>query len=211
MRIFLFTFFLQSAILCFAQNDDYPDYRSKKDFFTRIIDKDIRNDLASFTIGGIDESIGKLPLKSLTITGFANDFITFAGNNIQVKISAVPFDKSKHKLGFYEEKYLVKIDNKPYFGDYGKLPKMVIQNVSVVIDRDTIAIPPAAYTDLYNPIFSFSDHGVQKTQDKVYLSNDGRKVYVYLLKKEAGGSYEVTWIFQDKKYLRRVVDFGFLK
>lgn len=211
MRIFLFAFFLQSTICSFAQNEDYPDYRSKKDFFSRITDKDIRNDLASFTIGGIDESIGKLPLKSLPITGFANDFITFAGSNIQVKITAAPFDKSKHKLGFYEEKYLVKIDNKPYFGNYGKVPKTMIQNITVVIDRDTIAIPPAAYMDLYNPIFSFSDHGVQKTQDKVYLSNDGHKVYVYLLKQEVGGSYEVTWIFQDKKYIRRVVDFGFLK
>lgn len=91
------------------------------------------------------------------------------------------------------------------------MPKTQIANVTVIIDRDTIAIPPAAYTDLYNPIFSFYDKGVQKSQDKVYLSNDGRKVYVYLLKQEVGGSYEVTWIIQDKKYLRRVVDFGFLK
>lgn len=81
----------------------------------------------------------------------------------------------------------------------------------MVIDKDTVAIPPSAYFDLYNPIFAFYDKGVQKSQDKVYLSNDGRRVYVYLLKQEAGGSYEVTWVIQDKKYIRRVVDFGFLK
>lgn len=211
MRIFLFVALLYVTVCSFAQNGDYPDYRSKKETFSRIVEKDIRSDLASFSMGGIDESIGKLPLKSLPITGFGTDYITFAGNNIQVKITSAPFDKTKHKLGFFEEKYLVKIDNKPYFGDYGKVPKTTVENVTVVIDKDTVAIPPAAYNDLHNPIFSFSDHGVQKSQDKVYLSNDGHKVYVYLLKQEEGGSYEVTWVIQDKKYIRRVVDFGFLK
>jgi hypothetical protein len=123
----------------------------------------------------------------------------------------MPFDASKHKLSFYDEKYLVKIDNKPYFGDYGKVPKTTVGQVTAVIAGDTVAIPPAALTDLCNPILSFSDHGVQKSQSKVYLSNDGRRIYIYMLKRETGGSYEVTWVIQDKKYVKRVVDFGFLK
>jgi hypothetical protein len=211
MRIVLFVVFILAVVVSFGQNPDYPDYRSKKEVFSRIVEKDVRSDIASFSMGGIDESIGKLPLKSLPITELGSDHISFTDGNILVKINSVPFDKTKHKLGFFEEKYLVKIDNKPYFGDYGKVPKTAIENVTVIIDRDTVAIPPAAYTDLYNPVFSFYDKGVQKSQDKVYLSNDGHKVYIYLLKPEAGGSYEVTWVIQDKKYLRRVVDFGFLK
>lgn len=210
MRIILLVVLSLVTTCSFAQGD-YPDYRSKKEIFSRIAEKDIRSDIASFSMGGIDESVGKDPLKSLPIKELATDHITFAGDNIQVKISSVPFDKSKHKLGFYEEKYLVKIDNRPYFGDYGKVPKTMIENITIVIDRDTVAIPPAAYSDLYNPIFSFYDKGVQKSQDKVYLSKDGHRVYVYLLKQESGGSYEVTWVIQDKKYIRRVVDFGFLK
>jgi hypothetical protein len=211
MRLFLIGVSFLTSVAVFGQSGDIPDYRSKKELFTRITEKDIRSDIASFSMGGIDESVGKLPLKSLPITGFGSDFISFAGNNIEVKIASAPFDKTKHKLGFYEEKYLVKIDNKPYFGDYGKVPRTVVQNVSVIIDRDTVAIPSAAYSDLYNPVFSFYDRGVQKSQDKVFLSNDGHRIYVYMLKPESGGSYEVTWVIQDKKYLRRVVDFGFLK
>ncbi len=211
MRTIFLALLLYTCNYCLAQNDDYPDYRSKKEIFSRIMEKDIRSDIASFSMGGIDESIGKTPLKTLPITGFGNNFIAFAGDNIQVKVTSAPFDKSKHKLGFYEEKYLVKIDNKPYFGDYGKVPKTTVASVLVVIDKDTVSIPQAAYSDLQNPIFSFSDHGAQKSQDKVYLSNDGHRVYVYLLKQEEGGSYEVTWVIQDKKYVRRVVDFGFLK
>ena len=193
-----------------AQNNDFPDYRSKKDVFTRIIEKDIRSDIASYSMGGMDESIGKLPLKTIPITASGSNFISFSGNNIQVTITAASFDPKKHKLGYYD-KYLTKIDNKAYYGDYGKVPKTVIESVRIIVDKDTVAVPPTAFNDLYNPIFTFNERGVEKSQNKVYLSADGRKIYVYMLKPETGGSYEVTWVIQDKKYLKRVVDFGFLK
>jgi len=211
MRISLFVAFVLITQFCLAQDTEFPDYRSKKDMFTRLVEKDIRSDIASFSMGGIDESIGKLPLKTIPATAVGNNFITFEAENLQVKITGGTFDPSKHKLGYYEEKYLVKIDNKPYFGDYGKVPKTTIENVTVIAGRDTIVLPPAAFNDLYNPIFSVVDRGVKKSQNKVYLSADGRKMYIYMLKTEVGGSYEVTWVIQDRKYLKRVVDFGFLK
>lgn len=212
MRIAFLLLFATLSYWVHAQNDEYPDYRSKKDIFSRIAEKDIRADIASFSMGGIDESMGKLPLKTLPITALSTNFISFANNNVQVSIQGGVFDPLKHKLGYYgENKYLVKIDNKPYFGNYGKVPNTTIENVTVVIDRDTVPIPPAAFSDLYNPVFSVTEAGVPKSNNKVYLSADGRKVYIYMLKQETGGSYEVTWVIQDKKYLRRVVDFGFLK
>lgn len=195
----------------FAQPNDFPDYRSKRDFFTRIQEKDVRSDLSAFTMAGIDEGVGKLPLQTIPVVESADNFITFSGNNIKVTITTAPFDGTKHKLQYYENKHLVKIDNKPYFGDYGKVPKKQIENVLVIINKDTVAIPPTAWSDLYNPILSVNNKGVSTTNNKVYLSADGKKVYVYMLKQEAGGSYEVTWVIQDKKYLKRVVDFGFLK
>lgn len=211
MRIICFVLIVNISFLCHAQTDDYPDYRSKKEIFSRIVEKDIRSDIASYSMGGIDESIGKLPLKTIPATGYGSNFISFGNNNIHVTITGGAFDPTKHKLGYFDEKYLVKIDIKSYFGNYGKVPKTTIEKVIVVIDNDTVAIPPAAFSDLYNPIFTVSEGGVQKSNNKVYLSADGRKIYVYMLKQESGGSYEVTWIIQDKKYLRRVVDFGFLK
>lgn len=206
--IVLFAFVVNGVV---AQDADFPDYRSKREIFTRITEKDLRSDVATFSMGGIDESVGKLPLNTIPATAYGPDFISFSGNNIQVKITTQPFDRTKHKLGFYDEKYLVKIDNKAYFGDYGKVPKTQIQSVSVVVGRDTVAIPPTAWSDLYNPVLSLNEGGKQKSNNKVLVSADGRKIYVYMLKPETGGSYEVTWIIQDKKYLKRVVDFGFLK
>jgi hypothetical protein len=212
MRIAFLLLLVSASKFCLAQTDDYPDFRSKKELFTRIMEKDIRADVASFSMAGIDESVGKLPLKSIPITASTANSISFAGENIKVNITSAPFDVTKHKMGYYgENKYLTKIDNKGYFGDYGKVPKTAIQNVTVIVDRDTVAIPPAAYNDIYNPIFSVTEGGIQKSNNKVFLSADGKKIYVYMLKREAGGSYEVTWVIQDKKYLKRVVDFGFLK
>jgi hypothetical protein len=113
---------------------------------------------------------------------------------------------------YYDEKYLVKIDNKPFYGSFGKLPKTTIEKVVVIMNNDTIPVPPTAYADLYNPSFTYRDaSGTQRTLNSVYLSNDKRKVYIYMLNKDEAGSYEVTWVIQDKKYLRRVVDYGFLK
>lgn len=211
MRILFIVFCALIANCVNAQDLDFPDYRSKREIFTRITEKDIRSDIATFSMGGIDESVGKLPLNTIPATAYGPDFITFSGNNIQVKITTAPFDPKKHKLGYYDEKYLVKIDNKPFFGNYGKVPKTQIESVLVVVGRDTVAIPPAAYIDLYNPILSINEGGKQKSNNKVLFSADGKKIYIYMLKPEAGGSYEVTWVIQDKKYLKRVVDFGFLK
>jgi hypothetical protein len=212
MRLCFLIVFINLVVVSFAQ-DDLPDYRSKREFFTRIMEKDIRSDIASFSMGGIEESVGKLPLATIPIVFYGKDSMTFAANDIKVIIKAADFEPAKHKLNYYdpEKTHLVRIDGKPYYGDYGKVPKTTVQRVTVIIDRDTINVPPAACTDLANPVFTFNDRGVAKSQNKVFLSADGRKIYVYMLKPETGGSYEATWVIQDKKYVKRVVDFGFLK
>ena len=204
------------SITTLAQEPEFPDTRNKRESFTRVQDKAIRADLASFAMAGLDESAGKQPLRSLKLTGVGKDSIAFEGNGIQVRVKAGTFDATKHKLGYYtnqetEKKYLTRIDGKPFYGDYGSMPKTTIDKITVLFGADTIGIPKEAYADLYNPIFSYNENGVEKYINNVFLSADGRTVYIYMLKREFGGSYEVTWVIQEGKYLRRVVDFGFLR
>jgi hypothetical protein len=210
---YLFAFILLTSVLPgFAQSDDYPDFRKKNDFFIRVREKDVRSDLASFTTAGLDESMGKPTLKSIPMKEISGNFMAFEGDNIRVAIKTTPFLKDKHKLIFGDEEktYLLKIDAKPYYGNYGKLPVNAIEYVSVIINKDTVAIPAIAYSDIYDPGFSYKDaSGVQRTRNKVYISGDGRTIYVYVLSREGHGM-EVTWVIQDKKFLRRVLDFGFL-
>lgn len=198
------------SFFCNAQkNYDYTDTRKKNESFTRVQQKDIRSDLASFTLAGISESVGKGELKKIPFTSFDNNSMIFSGENIKAEIGTAAFDPSKHKLD-YDEKYLIKIDKKPYYGDYGAVPKTYISHVNFIIGGDTVSIPAAAYFDLYNLNLTYTDKGVQRTANGIYISKDGHKIYVYLLCKNNTGSYEVTWIIQDKKYLRRVLDYGFI-
>ena len=80
----------------------------------------------------------------------------------------------------------------------------------MIIDNDTVLIPPIAYSDLFNLNFTYSDKGVERTTDAIYISKDRHNVYLYLFSRDNTGSYEVTWIIQDKKYLRRVLDYDLM-
>ncbi|MCY7421198.1 MAG: hypothetical protein LH478_05570, partial [Chitinophagaceae bacterium] len=106
---FIFTVLMVAfiSLTANAQDDLHPDYRSKRELFIRIIEKDIRSDVAAFSMGGIEESVGKLPLRSLPVAATGPDLIKFEGEGMEVSITAGVFEPLKHKLGFYEEKYLL--------------------------------------------------------------------------------------------------------
>lgn len=214
MRILFCLLFIGAVCHTQAQDDNYyPDARKKNENFTKIRDKVVRGHVATFAIAGIDERIGKEPLRTvIPPTGYGSDYISFEGNDIKVIIKSGRFDPEKHKLTYYNEKFLVKIDNKPYYGNYSQLPTTNISSITVLIGKDTVAIPPGAYSDLYSPTFAYRDgSGTVRTHNRVSVSPDGRNIYIYMLNDEVKGKYEVTWIIQDKKYLQRVVDTGLMQ
>ncbi len=185
------------------------DTRKKNEGFLKISQKDIRADMATFTLSGIDESIGKAELPKIPFTSINENTITFTGDNIKASVTTALFNPSKHKLD-YDEKYLIKIDKKTYYGGYGSVPKKYISQVTMMIGKDTVVIPPVAYFDLYNLNFTYNDKGAQRSRNGIFRSKDGHRIYLYLLCKDNTGNYEVTWVIQDKKYFRRVLDYGFL-
>jgi hypothetical protein len=188
---------------------DYPDYRQKKESFSKIPDKQIRDELASFTMAGVEESIGKLSLSKVPVSSYGKDYVSFNGNNVKVIVYTAVFNPAGHKLQKVDE-HVVKIDNKPFYGNYGNLPKTYIKSVSVVIGTDSVEIPTTAYFDLYDLNFGYRDaSGTLRSTDGIYFSSDKTKFYIYLLNRSPEGNYEVTWVIQDKKYLRRVLDYGF--
>jgi hypothetical protein len=192
-----------------AQDNDMPDTRRKTESFARFHYPEIRADLATFTLAGTSESVGAIPLKKINYSTLTNSTITFDGDGIKAIVKIAPFDPKKHKL-IFDEKYLLRIDRRPYYGGYPNVPKTSISTVSVIIDNDTVFIPPIAYSDLFNLNFTYTDNGAERTADAVYISKNGHNVYLYLFSKDNSGSYEVTWIIQDKKYLRRVLDYDLM-
>ena len=211
MRIVFSVFLALYMVNGMAQELDFRDYRNKKESFTKIPEKDVRADIASFAIGGIDESIGKLPLTKIGVSKHEDNFMSFEEKNIKVTITTGRFDPSQHKLQ-KDEEHIVKIDNKPYYGNYGEMPNNHIQSLTILIDNDTIPVPATVSADLCNVSFTYRDKaGTERSNNGVYISKDNRKVYIYLLNKDGDGGYEATWVIQDKKFLRRVLDYGIMK
>lgn len=197
-----------------AQFNEYPDSRKKNENFLKLRDKDMRGHISTFAIAGIDERIGREALRrEIPPVSYGNDYISFEGSDIKVIIKSGTFEPEKHKITYYDEKkYVTKIDNKPFYGNYPQLPGTAIASITVLVGKDTVAIPVAAFSDLYQPVFAYRDgSGTIRTHNRVYLSPDGRNIYIYMLNDEVKGKYEVTWIIQDKKYLQRIVDSGLLQ
>ncbi|HVU98455.1 MAG TPA: hypothetical protein VHE34_24695 [Puia sp.] len=204
--LLLLVFFAVSAV---AQDLDFPDFRNKRDNFAKVSEKDIRADVASFALAGVDESIGKAPLPSLPVLDVGPNFVKYGNDNITVFIKSGIFLPSKHKL-MMQEGHLLRIDGKPYYGGViGQPPHTTIESITVVVGKDTVAVPPTAYFDLYDPKFSFRENGETRSRNGVFLSNDKHTFYIYLLNIDNKGA-EYTFVIRDKQYLRRIVDWGFL-
>ena len=209
MRIFLLILLCSILNISFAQSD-IPDYRSKKDNFLKMQEKDIRADLSQFTFGGISESLTKHRLDALPVKSLNNDAIIFSNDTVVVRITTGTFDPTKHKVTWYADKYAVKLDNHAFWGTENTVPKHTITSIVAIVEADTVVIPAEAFADLYEPHLYYTDSkGSGKTYCNVYRSADRRKYYIYMLNGEGTGRYEVTWIIQDKHYLRRVVDWVF--
>jgi hypothetical protein len=209
MRNLICLVLTMSGLSAMAQDLDYADFRQKKDNFSKIAEKDIRADVASFALAGVDESIGKAPLTSIPVVDYGPNFMKYADDKIQVIIKTGFFLGSKHKL-MMQEGHLLRIDGKPYYGGiYGQPPHTTIESITVVVGQDTVAIPPTAYFDLYDTKFSFNENGATRSRNGVFPSNDKHTFYIYMLNIDNKG-VEYTWVIRDKQYLRRVVDYGFL-
>ena len=210
MKTLIIAVSILMSFCCSAQdNYDYQDTRRKNESFAKLPKTEIRADLSTFTLSGIDEAVGKNELKKIPFTKFGNDFMDFAGDDVTAEITLAPFTVGKHRMD-YDEKYLIRIDRKPYYGNFGKVPKTFINKIILTDGNDSIAIPPAAYFDIYNVNLTYTDKGTARSRNGIYKSKDGHRIYLYIFCKDATGSYEVTWIIQDKKYLRRVLDYGFM-
>src|SRR5215469_8120161 len=102
MRIILSILLCSIIHFSFAQSDDdIPDYRSKKDNFLKMQEKDIRADVSQFTFGGISESLIKHRLYNIPLIGAKDDNIIFSNDTVTVQITTGTFDPLKHKITWY--------------------------------------------------------------------------------------------------------------
>ena len=159
----IFSLLLFASCDVFAQMTDldYTDTRTNRESFKRLQPKSLRAEVATFALAGISESVGTSPLNKISYSDFGKDFMNFEGNGIKASVKIAPFKEEGHKLD-YDDKYLIRIDKKPYYGNYGSVPKTYISEVSLIVDGDTLMVPPIAHFDLYNLHLTYSDKGSLK-------------------------------------------------
>lgn len=205
MKVIIFILVTIFSITCFGQEITIPEYRTDKESFKKIKDKVLRKELAIFTIEGSNETKPAIKLKQIPVIKSGKTYSIFQKDSIKVIITTSTFNKSEHKLK-YVDKYIVKIDNKPFWGTDGGLPNEIIKSVQIIIGTDTISIPKSKLNDLYNPSLCSVNN---RCHAFIYISNDRKRLYIDMMNSDGAGAYEVTWIIQDKKYLRRVIGYGF--
>src|SRR5215831_5989657 len=101
MRIMFCVMLLTCSSACLAQDEEIPTYHNKWESFSKMREQDLRADLATFTLGGLDESMDKQQLTYIPVLSYDNNYIEFNQDNIHVKIMSGMFDQSKHKLQYY--------------------------------------------------------------------------------------------------------------
>jgi hypothetical protein len=85
-QILFFSVAVCFTVHSFAQDNDMTDSRRKTESFERFHTKDIRADLATFTLSGIGEGVGALPLEKVSYTSLGKDSIVFEGKGIKAEV-----------------------------------------------------------------------------------------------------------------------------
>ena len=69
-------------------------------------------------------------------------------------------------------------------------------------------IPESDYCFLADPNFCLEFPGtmIREVYSSVYRSPDQKRLYLHMINGDSAATYEVTWIIEDDRYLKRVVD-----
>jgi hypothetical protein len=209
MKYRLLVFFILCSTCLHAQKRP-PDYRNDKESFKKIKNKTIRKELAGFTLAGGEEKEEGITLNEIPLKQSGSTFAQFGNDSLSVSIQTGIFLPEKHKLSYFDST-LIKIDDKPFWGTAGEMPVKTIFAVQVSVGQQLIEVPFTALFDLYNPNLCWTDAKNKGTECRtgVYVSTDSKRVYITMLNGDNAGRYEVTWIFENGKYLKRVIDYKF--
>jgi hypothetical protein len=207
------TLFLQKS--CPAQSVDEWAGRKLEDSFTTLTDKRLRREIAMFaTAPSFEKEFEKAPkleLKEIPLKSCADNSVEFQGDGVNVMIEKMAFDTTSHQLG-YTDHFLNLIDGKVFWGTDGGVPREKLKSVVVMFGNNRLSLSKTAIEALYEPNLCYRIHNGRKFDSrppKVFRSLDKKTVYIFMMNSDGAGGYEVTWIFQNGKYLRRVVDYGF--
>lgn len=207
--------------ICFGQEPVISkDAKGNRESFERLPTGIIRREIALFTVTGAEEakndSLSSIKLVDVPMKRCADNFAYFEKGDIVsldhlVSIDAMPFDTARHILAYDSQTTALRlIDNRPFWGTNGGVPKREIKSVSYIHVKYMLILPDSAVAGLYEPRFCYKARPKRKRPTapycKVLRSEGTGRIYIHMRNGEGTGRYEVTWVIQDGKYYARVVD-----
>jgi hypothetical protein len=129
--------------------------------------------------------------------------VEFADAGVRVRIEAQPFHEArwvKHKADAY------RFEGRPIIGWTVGAEHQRLSRMEVVLDGHVLDLPVAAFTDLFDPRLCEPGPTAPLQYATVARSTDGWRLYVLAQIGEGPEARMVTWVFEDGRYLFRVVD-----
>jgi hypothetical protein len=134
--------------------------------------------------------------------------IVFKEHRLLVSVEIDTFISSGHHLE-YSGKELYKIDGNHFWGTDGTIPNSEISLILIILNNDSISIPVNAYNDLFNPNLCYTEANKIQCYTTLFRSKNKKRMYLTMLNSDGAGAYFVCWVFQNGKYLTRIVDEAF--
>lgn len=137
-------------------------------------------------------------LKSLPVVGVKKAIPggrQITGDGIDFKLTLKSFDKDEHQCTLEEDKWVVRIDGVDPLGVDGAYPNKEIDEFTLKIDGQLIAVPSNHYSDAYE---------LNLSSLKVHRSSSGH-MFISTSNSDGAGYYDLVWIVKDGKFLNRFV------
>ncbi len=190
-----------------------PDSKGMYESYFSLRDSVMRREIGSFSFtGSILGLSGKTPLREFEVLSQTQYTITLILDDIKVHIARGPFNHTAHRLSYYGPYgYVYRINGRSFWGFDGSAPERQIYAVQVFFKGTLVELPRSAYRDIFEPNFCFRPRAFRPVEchTRAFLSEDGQRLYIYMLNSRVPSLYEVCWIISDGKYLGRVVDYAY--
>lgn len=137
----------------------------------------------------------------LPVAKKSTDHWAWGNDSILIEMKRGPFSAAGKTIGYQRGTHFVeKINGKPFWGCDGHLPSMGYRSVEIHLKGETIALPPAAIEDLFQPCFSCT---------AAYFDPATNTCYLCANNSDGAGGYYVLWIIGPDGYQSRSVEYGF--
>jgi hypothetical protein len=123
-------------------------------------------------------------------------------DSIQIDIETEVFDVKRNTLTYDTPNgyYLTEINHKQYYGSDGEVPKRQYEFIKIKIGQKMVPINGSEISDLFEP-----------NLESTFATYDSltHRLYLFASNSDGSGSYEVLWVIENGKYIKRVIAYGF--